>query len=96
MRLIGRPELMAFPADLRGAACSLAAELEAASWQSSEDARTAFPNARISADSIVVDLDDRHCVELAIIYEKGVAMVTFAGPSAGMKSVRATKSGKRA
>lgn len=95
MRLIGRPELLALGADLRGAACSLAAELEAASWQSSDDAQAAFPKARISAERIVVDLDDRHCVELAVIYEKGVAMVLFAGPSARMKSVSATKSGRR-
>jgi hypothetical protein len=96
MRLIGRPELLSLGADLRGAACSLAAELEAASWESSDDARKAFPNARIADDRIVVHLDDRHCVELALIYEKGVAMVLFAGPSATMKSVSAAKSGRRA
>jgi hypothetical protein len=96
MRLIGRPELLELALPLRGAACSLAAELEAATWRSSDEARTAFPNARFTPDGFIVDLDDSHCVELTIIYEKGVAVVKFAGPSTGGKRPRAPMSGKRA
>ncbi len=87
MRLIGGPELQMLTRgadpELRGAALALAAELRAASWRSPGEARQAFPRAECTDDRLTVFLDDRHCAVVLISYEKGVALIEFAGPSAG-------------
>lgn len=100
MRLIGRPDLLMLARcagiDLRGAVLAFAAELEEASWQSADDARAAFPLARFTSDHLIVDLAGEHCAVIAISYEKGVALIVFAGPSVDFDSARAKVPGKKA
>lgn len=99
MRLIGRPELLTLT---RGAACglrdavhALAAELEAATWQSVEDCHAAFPAAQFLRGRLIVDLDGCHCAAIAISYGKGVAVVEFAGTASDLDSAIAVRPGKK-
>lgn len=100
MRLIGRPELIKLARAAGGrpgdAVRALAAELEAASWRSFDDVRKAFPLSHFSDDRLTIDLDGDHCTVVAINYEKGVALVEFAGSGAELRVFRAKKSGGRA
>lgn len=100
MRLIGRPDLMRLARGsnplLRDAVLALAAELEAASWRTPEEARVAFPSAVVDGGGLTIDLDGRHCVVVAISYEKGVALVESAGPGAGRRVAGATQRGRTA
>lgn len=101
MRLIGRPQLAPLGdeagADLRDGVRALAAEIGAAEWKSSKDLELSFPNARIEKHRVFVDLDEHHCAVIIVNYERGVAMVEYAGANAGYgkKALKATKLGRR-
>jgi len=83
MRLIGISKLSELAqkatGDLRGAILALHAELVAAEWSSAADATAAFPAAKCERKRLVIALDHRHCVVVAISYEAGIAVVEFAG-----------------
>lgn len=101
MRLIGRPLLLRLAEDagvkLRDDVRAFAAELEAASWESSKGLKRAFPEARIEGRRVIVDLDERHCAVIIIDYERSVSVVEYAGASANYQMAAATaeKSGRR-
>lgn len=99
MRLIGRPDLIAFASGegghLRDAIHALAAEVMAANWDCIDDVRRAFPLARFVSNRLVVDLDSHHCAVFAIHYEKGIAVVEFTGATLNFDSLSAPKAGKR-
>jgi hypothetical protein len=92
MRIVGKSELHALARtkerDLRDAVLAFSAELEAANWCAIEDARLAFPQARFAEHRLTIDLDERHCVMVALNIEVGIAAVEFAGPSTSTKRQR--------
>ena len=83
MHLIGISKLSALAqnatGDLRGAVLALHAELVAAEWSSAADATAAFPAAKCERRRLVITLDHRYCVVVAVSYETGIAVVEFAG-----------------
>lgn len=100
MRLTGRPELLKLARMAGGrvgdGVRALAAELEAAAWSNNADVRNAFPSSDLSGRRLTVSFDGDHCAVIAISYEKGVALVEYAGSSAGRAKLRAKKSDGRA
>jgi hypothetical protein len=100
MRLIGRPDLLKLArggdGPLRDAAFALAAELQSASWRTPAEACAAYPRARLDGHRLAIDLGDRHCAVIAINYEKGVALIEFAGAKVDSDSGRRRAKGRAA
>lgn len=92
MRLIGKSELYALArtknTDLLDAVLALGAELEAASWRTTEDVRQAYPQARLAGHRLTIDLDGRHYVLVAFNLKVGIALVETAGLSTNQKRKR--------
>ena len=92
MRIAGTSRLiraaMGCSAETCGAYRAFHAELIAASWQSPQDALSAYPNAELEAHRLVVPLDERHCVVVAINYQLEIALIEHAG----LRSDRTRKS----
>lgn len=99
MRLIGKTRLMdvarSAADDLRNAVLALSAELGAATWQSDEEVRIAFPSATFTGHRVEIHLDERHCVVVAFSYEVGVALVEFVGLKVECSYTPRTTRGKR-
>ena len=99
MRLIGKSELLTLAQsaamDVRDAVRSLAAVMEAAIWRSASDAKAAFPRAAFADHRLIIELDDRHCVVVAIQYEAGIALVEFAGSTVEWSGNRRPRKGRR-
>jgi hypothetical protein len=45
-----------------------------------KDVLSAYPNAKLETQSLVVPIDRQHCVVVAIDYETEIALIKFAGP----------------
>lgn len=76
---------------MRDAIRALAAELEAATWKTSEEVRKAFPKSDVTGNRLLVDLDGHHCAAVAFSYGKGVALIEFAGPCADWDAAAAAR-----
>ena len=96
MRLIGISRLLKITAadDLRGTISAFHAELVTAKWETFDSVLAAFPKAERRRHRLVVDLDERHCVVLAINVEAGIAVVEFAGPRAKLPDTRKGNGGR--
>ena len=89
MRVIGKSELHGLARtkdrDLREAALAFAAELEAASWRAGDHVLAAYPRGQLTGNCLIVNLDERHCVMVALNFVMGIAVVEYAGLSTSAK-----------
>lgn len=83
MKLMGAPKLFAAAAGASLAACAaLCAELEAGDWTCADDVVSSFPRASWSKNRVVIPVDDRLDAVVAFNFERGIALIDFAKPSA--------------
>jgi mRNA-degrading endonuclease HigB of HigAB toxin-antitoxin module len=84
MRIAGKSRLIRASVscsdETAGAYRAFHVELEAAVWRSPKDVLSAYPNAKLETQSLVVPIDRQHCVVVAIDYETEIALIKFAGP----------------
>lgn len=89
MRVVGKSELHGLARtkdrNLREAVLAFAAELEAASWHDMDDVLAAYPQGQLTGNCLIVNLDERYCVMVALNLVMGIAAVEFAGLSTSAK-----------
>lgn len=97
MRVVGRISLSTLAERaaprLRQAVLALNAELEAADWQSVEEAAAAFPTAERSGHRLFIVLDEAHRAVVGFNHQTGIAVIEFVGPIADrMSATRRSRS----
>lgn len=83
MRVIGRISLSTLAERaaprLRQAVLALNAELEAADWQSVDDAAVAYSMSERTGYRLIIHLDEAHCAVVGINCATGIVVIEFAG-----------------
>lgn len=71
---------------MAGAVSALLSELAITQWRTEAEFVAQFPFASCGTDKVSIPMGEAHCVELIIKYDTGMALVAFAGATAGRKT----------